>query len=301
MRLRSLVTCLVLPWAIGGCALMSGKPPLPKQASLEQATGPGAAPDFAALVANADIIYFPSDRAASGGRSEPAALLLDAMQQNGAPFTVAWDLVDTSQQPLLDQLAAPKETSTREGLLEKVELDGSGRAREHCRAVLREERLAAVRHLALRCPPALVAKLQSSGLTAEEQALLPKNFAPPAGGYDAFAERLSAKRELGSRATADFYRAHLLQQQFEAEQIVQHCQNTPPGAKLVVFMRTADLIAGQAVPFYVAQKTQLRQLVLDSSAAAGSSSMRLLASELWNLGHGFQIVDCPPIPARDRS
>src|SRR3712207_5278305 len=68
---------LVCSWA--GCA--SG-PPLPKRGAVEMATASVSGTDFHETVANADIIYFPSERAASGARSEPAALLLEALQGN---------------------------------------------------------------------------------------------------------------------------------------------------------------------------------------------------------------------------
>ena len=62
---------LVSACALCGCSF-SGKPPLPKHASIEH-LGKPAGTDFAAVVENADVIYFPTNRAASGfiGAFEP--------------------------------------------------------------------------------------------------------------------------------------------------------------------------------------------------------------------------------------
>jgi hypothetical protein len=55
-------------------------------------------------------------------------------------------------------------------------------------------------------------------------------------------------------------------QQFAAGQIVDHFRGAGAGGKLLVFLRREDLVAGQGVPHYVAQKLQLRQVVLASDA-----------------------------------
>ena len=102
---RAASVLLVLALSLSGCAFFSGKPPLPKQASIEQ-LGRGASPaDFAAAVQNADVIYFPEDRIASAGRSDPAALLLEAFAQSGLPFAIGWGSIVATEQGALDALA----------------------------------------------------------------------------------------------------------------------------------------------------------------------------------------------------
>ena len=60
---------------ISGCGLFSGKPALPRHAVIEGGSAPGGVTDYTALVANAEIVYFPAERAASGARAEPSAML----------------------------------------------------------------------------------------------------------------------------------------------------------------------------------------------------------------------------------
>ena len=151
---------------------------------------------------------------------------------------------------MLDEL--PGETGkAREDVIRRLEIVGSGRAREHCRAVLRDERLLDLRHLALGCLPALLAKLETrERLTPEEEKELPRGYTTPPGGVEAYAERLTrgetpAPRPIGAQVVA---------QQFAAEEIVRHFRSAGMQNKLLVFLRAGDLEAGLGVPRYVAQK-----------------------------------------------
>ena len=263
-RALSILAPVCLFAALTGCTGLHGKPPLPKYASVEAATQRSSTENFAALVPDADVIYFPAESAAFGSRSEPAAQLLDALEKTGAPLAIAWDLIDASQQPLLDELQAT-EGAKRETLIARLQLEGTGRAREHCRSVLRAGRPAGVRHIALASPAALTAKFRAGeSLAPEEQAQLPSGFRAPAGDMEAFTERL---RNANQADIAGAYRAHLLGQQFAADAIVRHFQSAPSGGKLLVFARRGDLESGRGIPFFVAQKVQLRQLVLGSAGA----------------------------------
>ncbi len=260
---------------LASCASFSGKPPLPKHASIEQRGRGASTSDFAAAVENAEIVYFPEDRAASAGQSEPAALLLEAFRKCGKPFAIGWDLIDATQQQALDELDA-KPADAREAAVRRLELIGSGRAREYCRSVLRQGRLAGVRHLALRSPAALLAKLSTTErLTPEEEQIFPRGFRSPPGGLQAYAERLSARREPSDGSAAGSYRAEMLREQFAAEVIVRHFRGATPESKLLVFSSEADLEIGRGVPFYVAQKLKLRQLVFGPDVP-GSAGARLL-------------------------
>ena len=259
--IRGLVTLAAVA-ALAGCV---SKPPLPKQASIEHLPKRAADTDFNAVVANADIIYFPAERAASGARSEPSALLLDALQQSGTPFAVAWDMIDAGEQPLLDELQGKNEAA-REAVVARLDLVGTGRAREHCRAVLRDMRLASVRHLAVRPPAPLLAAIRAGTISPDEAQRISGGFTPPAGGLELFADRLASSRGASQADLAAAYRAHVAAQQFAATQIVDHFRGAGAGGKLLVFLRRDDLVAGQGVPHYVAQKLQLRQVVLASDA-----------------------------------
>ena len=249
---------------LSGCSIFSSKPALPRPAAIERGGEPNGGTDYAALVANAEIVYFPAERAASGARSEPSAMLLEGLRKNGAPFAIGWDFFDAGQQRLLDELRG-KKGGAREAIIARLEIEGTGRAREHCRAVLRDERLVSLHHLALRCPPALLAKIDSRDrLTPEEEKEFARGYVLPPGGSEVYAERLAA----GPPGSGRSYRAQMAAQQFAAERIVRHFRAAGMKSKLLVFLHGEDLEAGLGVPRYVAQKMDVRQLVLDWRGAA---------------------------------
>jgi hypothetical protein len=287
----AIAAACVLALLVSGCAT---KPPLPKRASLERVPRPAATTDYNGLVAGADVLYFPRERVGATSRSEPAALLLDALVQSGVPVAIAWDTVDAGQQPILDQLQTlpPGE---REPLIAQLELAGTGRAREHARATLRDPRLTGARHLAVRFPAALAAKFSTGEpLSADERRLLPAGFSIPAGGAEAHAERLAAERA-DADLLANSYRFQVLRQQFAAEQIVRHFRSAGGGGKLLVFAQRDDLLSGHGVPDFVAQKLTLRQVVMESSSAP----RKLLTRADGNVRHDLQIVNRAPAAAGD--
>jgi hypothetical protein len=142
---------LLLGILLEGCTFFAGKPALPKQASIEHAQKPTIAADFDAMVEEADIVYFPVERAGFGAKAEPAALLIEALQKRRKPFAIGWDLIDAREQGQLDSLAS-QDANAREQSIAALELAGSGRAREHCRTILRELRDTNVSQVALRYP-----------------------------------------------------------------------------------------------------------------------------------------------------
>lgn len=297
-RSHAVVLLLCAAAAFSSCAVFSSKPPLPKHASIERRGSPAGATDYRALVEEAQVIYFPHERAASSGRSEPAALLLEAMQQSGKPYAIGWSLVEASQQAVLDELQASS-GSARDELVAQLRLLGSGRAREHCRSILRDARLAGLRHVALRVPKPLFDKIASGATpTAEERDALPRGFTAPAGGFQTYAERLATEDGVNARSVEGAYRAEVLQRQFAAETIVRYFRAAPPDARLVVFSSSAEFADGHGIPYYVAQKIDLRQLVFDREASQPRRSPLLTRFERA-LRRSLEVVDGAPRPARD--
>ncbi|MGI9088159.1 MAG: hypothetical protein ACR2HH_10545 [Chthoniobacterales bacterium] len=280
---------------LAGCGLFSSKPALPKHASIEHVAKPET--DFAALVDHADVIYFPSDRAASGARTEPAALLVEALEHSGKPLAIGWDLIDASQQSLLDEIRA-NPAAKRPPLIDELDIIGSGRAREHCRAALRDAP-SSTRLLALRCPASLIMKLATGETpTPEETRFLPRGYRTAPGGLEAYAEHLAPHRGgTTDAALANSYGALVLNRQFIAEQIVHRFREVA-GSKLLVFLAASDLEEGRGVPTYVAQKISLRQLVLGSDRP-NESSNRLLTGRSRDRRRGFEIVDRAPVATHD--
>jgi hypothetical protein len=142
---QACLTALLL--SCSSCAFFSQPPALPRHAAIETKATPLADARFAALVQNADIIYFPTELLGPGLSSEPAAKLMRALAENGNSFAIGWDLIAAEEQALLDQWANGEISTER--LFTRLHLSGTEREREKDRALLVEAKKLQARFLAL--------------------------------------------------------------------------------------------------------------------------------------------------------
>ena len=155
--------------------------------------------NIAALVQNADIIYFPHRIAGAGvavrtGDEISGRVAAQRKPAKRKPFAIGWDLIGGEEQALLDQWA--KRQLSTENLISRLHLSGTARERENCRALLGETKEWGVRFLALRCPADLLAAARSEAtLDALARPEIPRGFHPPPGDFQRFAERFSARRD----------------------------------------------------------------------------------------------------------
>jgi hypothetical protein len=156
-----------------GCTVSYKQPALPRHAAIEAVETPRADEKFAALIQNADIIYFPTELLGSPPRIEPATRLAEAVRRNGDSFTLGLDLIGGEEQGLLDQWNMG-DLST-EKLISQLHFFGTQHERENCRALVSKGKDWDTRLLALRCP---AARLRDDGSRApQEAALLMEEFA----------------------------------------------------------------------------------------------------------------------------
>ena len=85
MRILFLLVVAIL---FSNCSFFHREPPLPRRAVVEAT---GSEQKFASLIEEADIIYFPSEAAVFGSRSDATWKLLDALRRDGESFVLAWD------------------------------------------------------------------------------------------------------------------------------------------------------------------------------------------------------------------
>jgi uncharacterized iron-regulated protein len=279
------------------CAFFYRQPALPKHAAIESRETPQADEKFAALVQNADIIYFPTELPGPASRSEPATKLVDALQRSGNAFAIGWDVIGGEEQALLDQWA--KRQLSTENLIARLHLSGTARERENCRALLGATKDWGVRFLALRCPVDLLAAARSEAtLDAPARPELPRGFNPPPGDFQRFAERFSAAgmNETGLRAA---YKAALLAEEFAAERIVEDFREHRD-EKLLVFVHRRHLESARGVPYFVAQKIKARQLVLDSQPHRSSRPQLLALRGHCGVPWRLEIIDGSPSAGSDQ-
>lgn len=72
---------------LSSCSLFHREPPLPRRAVIESH---GSEEKFVDLIQETDIVYFPSEAAVFGSRSDAVWKLLDALRDSGS-FAVSWD------------------------------------------------------------------------------------------------------------------------------------------------------------------------------------------------------------------
>lgn len=140
---------------------------MPRHAAIEARETPQSDEKFAALVQDADIIYFPVELLGPASRHDPATRLVEALQRHGSAFAIGLDLIGGEDQALLDRWAK-RELST-ETLISEVHLSGTPRERENCRALLGQAKDWGVRFLALRSPVDVLAGAQSAEEFAAER------------------------------------------------------------------------------------------------------------------------------------
>ena len=177
MRILLLPAVVLL---LSGCSWFHREPPLPRRAVVETS---GSEQKFAGLIEEADIIYFPSESAVFGSRSEATWKLLDALRRDGNSFVLAWDWTSNERE--------------------------------------RREYVSEAKRMGAHLVPL------SETETGADQSLADK--------------------------IASYFREH-------------HDE------KILVFLRHERLGLGQGVPYFVAQKTKARQLILNprKSSAAGA-------------------------------
>ena len=75
-------------------------------------------------------------------------------------------------------------------------------------------------------------------------------------------------RDFGDRSSPKSYRFRLMAKLFAAERIVTY-MSAHPGSRMLIFMHRRDVTGTSGVPDFVAQKVQLRQLILDEGKGSG--------------------------------
>ena len=86
--LRLLTLLFVALVSLSSCSYFVRQPPLPRRAAIEPA---GSEEKFAALIQDADIIYFPNESVALHSRSDAAWKILDALRGRGGSFAIGSD------------------------------------------------------------------------------------------------------------------------------------------------------------------------------------------------------------------
>jgi uncharacterized iron-regulated protein len=248
--------CFLAGCANQGLALPKVGGPIPVSAPHEPTAAERA---YWAQLAPARIIYI-GETHTSNSDHEYQLDVLKGLKARGTNFTVAWEMFDYTQQPLLDAWNAHHLTT--EGMLEKTDFQPHwGTYSVMYEKILRWTQMEGIPSFALNAPDQLAHKLAQGGaLTPDETAQLPTGFHPLSGGYDHFVEQMAQAPHTGANLE-NFYKAQLLWDQTMASRIADFAKTHPDG-KLVVLIGRGHVDGGFGVPAFVSQKTDAPQLVV---------------------------------------
>jgi hypothetical protein len=266
-----------------GCG--TTKPPLPKFATGEAPPRPSPDDPWVARMRQADVIYVCLTKRATADNQQTWRAL-EHFRQSGEQVALGWSMVAAAQQPLFDQWR--RQEITRAQLLERLP---AAIHEDWARSALRPD----LPQIALGGSRELLRKIRDGeALTAEEIALLPRDYRSRPESFDNFSDRVSGSNGLRRYNFAQLYRAHLAVEQMIAENILRFTREHA-GTKLMVFLPNDLMIEPQEIADYVAQKASLRQMILDRTGQPNESHPQLLAS--W-CGRCLQVVNRAPGTAR---
>lgn len=245
------------------CSFFPSTPPLPKRGVIETAAAPRAPDEFAEVVARADLFYVPTDRVAWALRRDSGWRLIEELRRVGL-FAIGWESVAADEQSMLDDAqVSPASSGSTMFVL------GAPPERQHSLELMRQTRALGVAQLGLRCPRSLEEKMRRGDvLNAAERESLPTGFTTRPADSSAPTDR----------GTAPSIRATQLELQFVAEQIIQRLR-AHPAEKLLVFLDRHELETTDGVPSLVAQKSNVRQLVLESKGQADPRARLLTGNQ----------------------
>jgi uncharacterized iron-regulated protein len=177
--------------------------------------------------------------------------------RHGKPLTIGMEMLDVTQQAALDDYLkkgiAWSEFSRRTGFDR-----GWGRTSPAYRRILSLCRGKAIPVIALNAPAQVARRLaRNEPLTSEQRRLVPEYPEPP-GGFEQFRKAMAGHRTLGS--LRPYYEAQRAWDQTMAGRILAWLPNHP--GTLVVLLGRFHADPRTGVPWYVAQKASVRQIIL---------------------------------------
>lgn len=274
-----------------GCFLLPPKPVLPRHVGNEPRPETNAPDRWLEAALVADVIYCASDRPDANRAAAFARKVVAEFGRKGTPFQLGWATIDCEEQPTLDALRQPS-ANVVDGVNQTFAADEKMGALGD---LLREARERSLVQAALGCPADLPAKWRTGqALTPAERRLVPRSFNPPPGALEDFAESAAGHpTRQTEEETTRLYRASVLPDEVTAALILKTLAERPDD-KLLVIIRAAQL-GPRGVPYYVAQKTQARQVVLDERGATVPTHAPLLTLARGAVGDwSFQVVNGAP-------
>ena len=262
-RFLSRLAIVLLVLGLAGCSVVQPDLPLPKADAVVGADEllSGLKEEWLwNVIDGADVIYV-SERHDDDRHHRYQLALLKEMRARGIPFAVGWEMIEVDQQQSLDLLlSGEKEAAT---LLEEVRWEENwSRSSRFYERILRWAAAEEIENVGLSVSRSLTSSVaKGKPLTAAEKRKLPRGFPMPPGGLRHFARQMDGHPGVTRATIEDYYRAQLVREQTIAASILAF-QARRPGVKLVVLLGRGHSSTKYGVPWFVRQKSQLRQFIL---------------------------------------
>ena len=194
--------------------------------------------------------------------------LVRGLLKRKTKFAIGWEMFDTTQQSAIDAWAS-RVISFKE-MISKTDFQKHwGIYSPVYEEILQIAGNANIPILALNAPPGLTRKIaRGEPLTAQERAMIPTGFVATEGGYKNFVAMMGNHPGLNKRDLRRFFAAQNTWDQTMASRILDF-ERRNPGVQLLVLTGRGHVSGGYGVPFYVRQKTHLKQLVVKIGQEAG--------------------------------
>ena len=211
-------------------------------------------------VGNADVIYV-GETHDDPAHHEYELELVRGLLKRKLKFAIGWEMFDETQQPAIDAWAA--HWISLDEMLAKTDFQKHwGVYSPAYGRILQIAGDARVPNVALNAAPELVQKIaRGTPLSAEDQQMLPSGFESNEKAYDHFLGMMGGHPGFTETDQRRFFAAQSVWDQTMASRILEF-KHRNPNVKLVVFAGRGHVSDGYGIPFYVKQKTKLRQLVL---------------------------------------
>jgi uncharacterized iron-regulated protein len=255
-RLFVLSALLASALSLSSCAIHTSGGQIAKEVRRSQAGDT----EFWEGVKRADVIYV-GETHNDPAHHEYQIHLIRGMLARKLHFAVGWEMFDWAQQALLDDWHR-RQISLDELLRRTGFQESWGVYSPAYSEILKITEQSRIRNVALNAPSELPRKIaHGENLTREERQMMPEGFVATEGAYRNFVSMIGDHPGMQQSDLRRYFDAQEVWDQTMAARILEFTKRHP-GVRLVVLTGRGHLLGGYGIPFYVRQKSKVKQLVL---------------------------------------
>jgi len=216
---------------------------------------------FWSRLLEADIIYLPEVHD-NDAHHRLQQRVITGLHDRAEPLVVAMEMFNLDQQSELDRWQSGRQSL--ETLFETINWQASwGEYSDGYETILRACKTWGIPVVAMNAPKSVVRAVSANQpIAAEDRQYLPDQFQTPAGGLAFFKTQMKRHPGMTNASWDRYYAVQALWEQTMATTILALLKENPD-RKVVVMLGRGHSDPRFGVPFYVAQKTEGRQIIVD--------------------------------------